>query len=143
MSSQDRDLLIWQHANALLQQAERIQRNFIQIAVNSQYRASHGRSTSWEPPVNIVETDETLWVIVALPGVKADGTDVRVLDNQLAISGQRPLPPCCADGELKVWEIPLGRFERIIGPFATGYSLTVEKTALQDGLLIIELRKKL
>lgn len=143
MSSQDRDLLIWQHANALLQQAERIQRNFIQIAVNSQYRASHGRSTSWEPPVNIVETDDRLWVIVALPGVKADGIQVRILDNQLAISGLRPLPPCCADGELKVWEIPLGRFERIVGPFATGYSLTLEKSKLEDGLLIIELRKKL
>jgi HSP20 family protein len=143
MSSQEWDLVIWQRASALLRQAERIQRNFIQIAVNSQYRASHGRSSSWEPPVNIVETDDGLWVIAALPGVKTDGTEVRVHENHLTISGERPLPPCCADGELKVWEIPLGRFERVVGPFATGYSLVLEKTTLQDGLLIIELRKKL
>ena len=143
MSSQDWELLAWQRASALLRQAERIQRNFIQIAVNSQYRASHGRSSSWEPPVNIVETEDVLWVIVAVPGVEADGIEVRIHENHLTVSGKRPLPPCCADGELKVWEIPLGRFERVVGPFATGYSLALEKTTLQDGLLIIELRKKL
>lgn len=143
MSSRDWDPVVWQRANALLRQAERIQRNFIQIAVNSQFRASHGRNSAWEPPVNIVETDDGLWVIVALPGVNADGIELRVNDNRLAISGERPLPPCCRDGELKIWEIPLGRFERVVGPFATGHSLVLEKSALQDGLLIIELRKKL
>ena|SRR5918999_633189 len=143
MSSRDWDPVVWQRANALLRQAERIQRNFIQIAVNSQYRASHGRSSSWEPPVNIVETEEVLWVIVALPGVKPEGIELLVRDNRLTISGERPLPPCCEDGELKVWEIPLGRFERVVGPFATGYSLVLEKSTIQDGLLIIELRKKI
>ena len=143
MSSRDWDPLVWQRANALLRQAERIQRNFIQIAVNSQYRASHGRGSSWEPPVNIVETEDVLWVIVAVPGVKAEGIQLRVHDNRLTISGQRPLPPCCDDGELKVWEIPLGRIERVVGPFATGSSLVLEKSTIQDGLLIIELRKKL
>lgn len=136
MSSRDWDPVLWQRANALLRQAERIQRNFIQIAVNTQY-------SSWQPPVNIVEADEVLWVIMALPGVKADGIELRVHENRLTIAGERPLPSCCKDGDLKVWEIPLGRFQRVIGPFATGHSLVLEKSALEDGLLIIELRKKL
>jgi HSP20 family molecular chaperone IbpA len=80
---------------------------------------------------------------VALPGVKAEGIELGVHDNRLTISGERPLPPCCENGELKVWEIPLGRFERVVGPFATGYSLVLEKSTIQDGLLIIELRKKI
>ena len=143
MSSRDWDPVIWERANALLRQAERIQRNFIQIALNSQYRSSQGRTSSWEPPVNIVEADEVLWILVALPGVKAEGVEVHVRDNRLTISGNRPLPPCCRDGELKVWEIPLGRFERVIGPFATGHSLVLESNKLQDGLLIIELRKNI
>ena len=143
MSSRDWDPLVWERANALLRQAERIQRNFIQIALTSQYRASQGRPSSWEPPVNIVETDDVLWVIVALPGVDSKGIQVRINENRLTVSGERPLPPCCTDGDLKVWEIPLGRFERVIGPFATGHSLVLENTTLQDGLLIIELRKKL
>lgn len=143
MSSRDWDPFVWERANALLRQAERIQRNFIQIALTSQYRGSQGRGSSWEPPVNIVETDEILWVIVALPGVEAGGIEVRVDENRLTISGERPLPPCCQHGELKLWEIPLGRFERVVGPFATGYSLVLENSKLQDGLLIIELRKKI
>lgn len=143
MPSQDWELLIWQRADALMRQAERIQRNFIQIAVSSQNRASQGRSTSWEPPVNIVETDELLWVIIAVPGVKPDRIQVRLQDNYLSVSGDRPVPDCCAEGDLKIWEIPLGRFERHIGPFNAGVPIAVEKTSLQDGLLVIELRKNL
>ena len=141
MASQDWDLLIWQRANALLRQAERIQRNFVQVAVSSQYRASYGGSMSWEPPVNIVETDEIVWVVAAIPGVKPDRVKVVFHDNQLTISGERPLPACCTEGELKVWEIPLGRFERRLGPFVA--ELELDKVSLADGLLVVDLRKKL
>ena len=141
MASQEWELLIWQRANALLRQAERIQRNFAQIAVTAHYRASQGRSSSWEPPINVVETEDVLWVIAAIPGVRPDRIEVRMQDNYLAISGERPVPDCCSEGDLKIWEIPLGRFERRLGPLGTGYSLVVEKTLLQDGLLVIELRK--
>ena len=143
MSSQDWELLIWQRANALLRQAERIQRNFVQIAVTSQYRVSQGRSSSWEPPINVVESDDVLWVILAIPGVRQDHVQVGLRDNYLIVSGDRPLPDCCTEGELKIWEVPLGRFERHIGPIGAGYSLAVEKTSLQDGLLVIQLRKNL
>jgi HSP20 family protein len=143
MSSQDWELLIWQRANALLRQAERIQRNFVQIAVSSQYRASQGRSSSWEPPINIIENGDVVWVIAAIPGVRRDRIEVRLHENYLTISGERPLPACCTEGELKIWEIPLGRFERHLGPFDSDYSLAVDQTSLQDGLLVIELRKNL
>lgn len=143
MSSQDWELLIWQRANALLRQAERIQRNFVQIAVSSQYRATHGRSAAWEPPVNVVETEDTLWVLVAVPGVRREDIQVRLADNYLTITGERPLPECCADGELKIWEIPFGRFERHVGPLDPGYSLAVEQASVKDGLLLIQLRKTL
>jgi len=141
--SQDWELLIWQRADALLRQAERIQRNFVQVAISTQYRASHGRNTSWEPPINVVETDDALWVIAAIPGVKRDRVIVRLQDNYLTISGERPLPACCTEGELKIWEIPLGRFERQLGPFSDVYSLVTERTKFDDGLLIVELRKNL
>ena len=143
MPSQDWELLIWQRASALLRQAERIQRNFVQIAVSSQFRSSLGRGSAWEPPINVIETDEVLWVIAAIPGVRREHVDVRLQDNYLRIAGERPLPDCCAEGQLKVWEIPLGRFERHFGPFAPGFTLEPEKTTLQNGLLIIELRKSL
>ena len=112
MSAHDWDFIIWQRANDLLQQAERIHRNFLQLAEGARYRTSHGRTPSWQPPVNVVETDESLWVISAVPGVAVDRVDVRLEGRELVIAGERPLPRCCADGELKIWEIPLGRFER-------------------------------
>jgi HSP20 family molecular chaperone IbpA len=115
----------------------------VQVAISTQYRASHGRNTSWEPPINVVETNEALWVIAAIPGVKPDRVIVRLQDNYLTISGERPLPACCTEGELKIWEIPLGRFERQLGPFSDVYSLVTERTKLDDGLLIVELRKNL
>ena len=141
MAARDWDFLIWRQASDLLQQAERIHRNFLQIAVGAQYRSFHGKSSFWEPPVNVVETDESLWVISAIPGVAADRVDVRLDGRELVISGERPLPKCCQDGELKIWEIPLGRFERRLTVIDAGNPLSLGETKLQNGLLIIELRK--
>jgi HSP20 family protein len=141
MASRDWDIVMWQRANDLLQQVERIHRNFLQIAAGVQYRAFYGRSPAWEPPVNVVETDESLWVIAALPGVAADRMNVRLGGRELLIAGERPLPRCCNDGELKIWEIPLGRFERRLTLIEGRDALSLGEVSLQDGLLIIELRK--
>jgi len=141
MAAHDWDFIIWQRANDLLQQAERIHRNFLQVAAGARYRATHGRTPSWEPPVNVVETDESLWVISALAGVAVDRVEVRLEGHELVIAGERPLPKCCQDGELKLWEIPLGRFERRVRLVGGENSLLLENIAFQDGLLIIELRK--
>ena len=65
MAGHDWDFIMWQRANDLLQQAERIRRNFLQVAADARYRAHPGRTPRWEPPVNVVETDESLWVISA------------------------------------------------------------------------------
>ena len=141
MASRDWDMMMWQQASNLLQQVERIHRNFLQIAAGVQYRSSHGRSAAWEPPVNVVETDESLWVMSALPGVDADRVNVRLEGRELVIAGERPLPKCCNDGEFKIWEIPLGRFERRLTLIEGRNSLSLGEVLLQDGLLIIELRK--
>jgi HSP20 family protein len=141
MAAHDWDFIIWRRANDLLQQAERIHRNFLQVAADARYRAQHGRTPSWEPPVNVVETDESLWVISALAGVAVDRVDVRLEGRDLVIAGERPLPKCCHDGELKLWEIPLGRFERRVTLVGGENPLSLGNISFQDGLLIIELRK--
>jgi HSP20 family protein len=141
MASHDWDFLIWQRASDLLQQAERIHRNFLQIAVGSHYRSSHGRSPSWEPPINVIETEQSLWIVSALAGVTVDRVNVRLEGRELIISGERPLPECCKDGELKIWEIPLGRFERRLTLIEGSNPFSLGKISLQDGLLSIELRK--
>lgn len=141
MASSDLDILFWRQASDLLQQAERIQRNFLQIAVGAHYRSFQRRGSSWAPPVNVVETDESLWVMAAIPGVAPDRFEVRLEGRDLIIAGERPLPRCCKEGELKIWEIPLGRFERRLAVIEGVNRLSVGETSLQNGLLIIELRK--
>jgi len=140
MASGDWDILVWQRARSLLQQAERIQANFLKIAVGTNYRtALHGRS--FVPPVNVVETDDSLWVMCAIPGVAVKDIEVRLDGPELLIAGQRPLPSCCQDGDLKLWEIPLGRFERRIAVLEGRITLSLGKVTLEDGLLVIELKK--
>jgi len=85
MASNDWDFLIWHRASDLLQQAGRIHRNFLQIAAGARYRTSPGRSPSWEPPVNVVETDGSLWVISAIAGVAVERVDVRLEGHELII----------------------------------------------------------
>lgn len=142
MASREWDLLFWQQAGDLLRQAERIQRNFLQVAVGAQYRSTQGRSRAWEPPVNIVDAEESVWVIAAIPGVAADRVEVRLDGRELIIAGERPLPRCCEDGEVKIWEIPLGPFERHVRFVEGRYPLSMGQVSLRDGLLIIELRKR-
>ena len=141
MAERDWDFLILHRATDLLQQAERIHRNYLQIAAGARFRVSYSRKPSWEPPINVVETDESLWVILAIPGVAVDRVDVRLEGRELVITGDRPLPGCCRDGELKIWEIPLGHFERRVGLVAGEHQPSVGDISLQNGLLIIELRK--
>ena len=141
MASNDWDFLIWHRASDLLQQAGRIHRNFLQIAAGARYQTSPGRSPSWEPPVNVVETDQSLWVISAIAGVAVERVDVRLEGRELIIAGVRQLPNCCDDGELKIWEIPLGRFERRVTLVGNEKPLLLGNITFHDGLLIIELRK--
>lgn len=141
MASRDWDILVWQRASNLLQQAERIQRNFLQVAVGTHYRSLQGRSSCWEPPVNVIETDKSFWIICAIPGVSVENVDVRLDNRELIISGNRPLPDCCRDGELKLWELPLGRFERRLTVIEGGTPLSVGDVILREGLLVIEVRK--
>ena len=136
------DLLSWQQANELMEQAERIHRNFLQIIADTQYLAPQGVAGTWVPHVNVVKTDQDWWVIAALPGAVANQIDIRLAGDQLIISGTRPLPPCCAEGELTIWEIPLGRFERRLS-LIPGVRFTIAETRFKDGLLITQLRKNL
>jgi HSP20 family protein len=141
MAFGDWDIVVWRRADDLRQQAERIQRNFLQMAVATRYRIHQGRNSLWEPPVNVIETDSSLWVISAGPGVRAENVKVQLEGNELVITGRRPLPDCCRDGDLKIWEIPLGQFERRLTVVDVEKTLSMGDVVLRDGLLLIELRK--
>jgi HSP20 family molecular chaperone IbpA len=137
MASSHWDFVLWQRTNLLLEQAERIQRNFLQVV---HYISGPGRAGRWVPPVNLVETEEACWVISALPGVRIDDLVVRLEGEELIIRGKSVLPECCTEGELSLWEIPLGDFERRLR-LIPGRPLAIGASKLESGLLVIELKK--
>ena len=142
MTTRRWNFLTWQQTSDLMEQAERIERNFLQVAAVSRYLATSTRAGAWAPTVNVVETDQAWWVIAALPGAAANRIDIRLAGDELIIAGTRPLPTCCTEGEIKIWEIPLGRFERRLR-LLPGIQFTIAETRFEDGLLITELRKSL
>lgn len=133
MRSRDHGAWMWAEACELLERAERLNRQFFQP------RAARARRPSWEPPVDVLETDGELWILVALPGVGADQLQVLVDGGSLIVEGDRPMPGRARAGIIRRLEIPYGHFERRIelppGRF------DIARRELVDGCLVLGLRK--
>lgn len=137
MTSRDFSSWMWGEALAMMERAERLQRQFFQHAASVS-------SVSWEPPVDIMESPEEVRVQIALPGVPADAIAVALDPAGLHVSALRPFP--CRDETMNVHrlEIPYGRFERHIGlPLGDPYvPLELVDRRLADGVLTLVFRKK-
>ena len=130
MRSRDLSTWMWGDALSMLEQAERLHRQFSRISVPD--------PRCWEPPVDVVETAETIIVHVALPGVPADGIAVGFDPGGITVSGVRRFPATRAARIHRV-EIPYGRFERRI-PLPL-HTLEPTEPTLVDGCLVITLNK--
>lgn len=93
----------------------------------------------WEPPVDLLETDEALIIVAALPGVGASDVELVVGGGELAIVGQRRLPAGLSAARVHRMELPHGRFERRVLLPPGSYDLSGRE--LRDGCLIVVLRK--
>ena len=142
MAAQDWDVIVWRRANDLLQRAERIHRNFLRYATASQYRATHGRSSGSRRLTSSRLTKVCGWCRHSQGLRRIKSKFASRAANWLS-QGERPLPQCCSEGQLKLWEIPLGRFERRLQLVGGEKSFQLQaKVSFEDGLLIIELRKQ-
>lgn len=127
-----RDLSSWMgDALSLLEQAERMRRQFCRAALDE----AHG----WEPPVDVVESEDALIVHVALPGVPAAAVTISVDAAGITVAGQRRFPAARAARIHRI-EIPYGRFERHI-PLPM-HALEPATSAMADGCLVLTFRKR-
>lgn len=81
----------------------------------SYYRFS--KSAAWEPPVNILEDDDHLYLCVELAGMIQDEIQVTATGSRLRIHGERPVPRAVdmqQAGCVVHMEINSGPFERIV-----------------------------
>ena len=129
---------MWGEALSLLEQAERLQKEFFRPALSE---------STWEPPIDVIETAEALFVHVALPGVPAEaivvGLEAGGLNPILTVSAARGFPLSARGARLHRVEIPYGRFFRRIPLPALGTHVHLEPAGRSfiDGCLTLAFRK--
>lgn len=132
MRRDDPNNWMWSEAIAMLTRTERMHRNFFQPRRTVQQAA-------WEPPVDVLELDEEVVILVALPGIDPDQVDAVIDSGFLVVSGRRPLPPQLRTAVIHRLELPQGRFERSI-PLPPGRYSSVHRSAAY-GCVVFSLRK--
>jgi HSP20 family protein len=124
---------MWSEACEMLTRAERLHREFFRLA------SSAARLPAWEPPVDVLETERAVLVLVALPGVNPERVEASIDGSDLVFSGDRVFPAEMQTAIIHRLELPQGRFERRVRLPAGRYS-AVQRSA-SDGCLVITLQK--
>ena len=132
MRSRDPRSWMWAEALDLLQSAERLQRQFFQLGAAQD-------APTWEPPVDLYETGNELWILVALPGVTTDQLEVVIDGATIVVRGERPLPQGARGATILRLEIPYGRFQRRIALPAGRLQILERK--LENGCLVLCLQR--
>ncbi len=133
MRSRDLHSLMWGEALSLLEQAERLQRQFFRVGPSAGAR-------TWEPPADLVESSESLRVHVALPGVGADSIAIGIEHDAVTISALRAFPAVEGGARIHRLEIPYGRFERRIA--LPMHALELADRSFANGLLTLTFAKR-
>lgn len=136
MNSRDLSRLMWSEALSMLEQADRLHRQFFQPATTL--------APAWEPPVDVIESSDNVWVQVALPGVDPGSVTVGLEPDALTVSARRSFPRGAGEGgrtaRIRALEIPYGRFQRRIGlPLQ---ALVLANKRMQDGCLTLTFSRK-
>lgn len=117
----------------MLARTERLHREFFRPT------GVTARMPAWEPPVDILETERAILVLIALPGVQPDRIEAAVEGNDLVVAGTRVLPAELRTAIIHRLELPQGRFERRVRLPAGRYSAVRRSEA--NGCLLITLQK--
>jgi HSP20 family protein len=133
MASRNPTTWMWDQAYDLLQEAERLHRQFFRLS------ATAHACPVWEPPADLYEDDDELVAVVALPGVPAESIRVTLEDGSLVVRAESRLQRPARAGAIRRLEIPYGRFERAI-ELPAGRLEAVSRD-LVDGCLVLRLRK--
>lgn len=124
---------MWSEACEMLARAERLHNAFFRPA------QSASRLPAWEPPVDMLETELEVLVLLALPGVDADRVEAVIEDSDLIVAGSRELPAALRTAIIHRLELPQGRFERRVRLPAGRYTGVHRSTV--NGCLLITLEK--
>jgi len=124
---------MWSEACEMLARAERMHREMFRPST------PQAQLPAWEPPVDILETEFEVLVLVALPGVEPDDAQAVIEDGDLVIAGTRVVPGQLRTATIHRLELPQGRFYRRLRLPAGRYAGVHRATAA--GCLVVTLQK--
>jgi HSP20 family protein len=99
---------MWSEALQMLAQAERLHQQAFRPQTAGRLRPS------WEPPVDVLETEREVLILTALPGVDVQKVEAVIENGTLILSGERTVPAELRTAKIHRMELPQGRFERRI-----------------------------
>ena len=132
MPLRDPSLWMWAEARNALDRIERLHRRFFEPTVSA-------RRLCWEPPADVFETGDGLFIEMALPGVDPDLIEATFEGAALTVVCERKFPRLSGSMVIQRLEIPYGRFERRIPLPAGRYKL--DRKEMLNGCLVIWLHK--
>ncbi len=126
------DPINWMLSEAIgsLARAERLRQQFFNL--------QSAAGPCWEPPIDVLETDEALLIFVALPGVDPDDVVAVIEDGALVINGTRTLPAELRNARIHRLELPQGRFQRSI---ALPIGRCAVSRSAANGCIVVRLTK--
>ena len=116
-----KDPINWMLSNAIetLARAERLHQQFLNLQP-----LTGASEPSWQPPIDVLETEREVLILIALPGVDPNEVVAEIDKGVLVVSGHRVLPAELRNARILRLELPQGRFERRIPlPFGR-YTIT-------------------
>ena len=122
MKRRDPTVWMWSEAVDLLDQADRLQRQFFRMTGGAQ-------RPRWEPPIDVYAGGEEILVEVALPGVPPERVELICSPGELVVRGERRLPMRRGGAAIQRLEIPYGRFERRLTLPAGAWELVAQEFA--------------
>lgn len=133
MSARSPTDLMWAQAWHLIEQADRMHRQFFRLTGTARPCAT------WEPPVDVLEDEREIVIVVALPGVPAERIEIVTEADALVVRAQGAPPFAGPRRAVRQLEIPYGHFERRIRLPDLPLEAGIRES--RDGLLILTLRK--
>jgi HSP20 family molecular chaperone IbpA len=133
MSSRDPIGWMWAEACQMLDQAERLQRQFFRLDF------PRGARVAWQPPVDVFEDECEFVVVVALPGVAPGNAEAKIDGRTLLIRARRGVSLPDRHCSIERLEIPYGYFERRL--VLPQMRLELYSQQWSDGCLVLTIRK--
>jgi HSP20 family protein len=120
---------------------DEMHRRFHETAGQVRNNGAAAVAGTWEPPVDVYETDDAIVLQVELPGVSKDAVHVELQEHTIRLSGERTREPSVTGGQYQREEGRYGAFQR-----AFRMPTIVDEAKIQatytDGVLALRLPKQ-